>query len=237
MRLTPLPRLFKKDAIPSPESRAMIRLDVFSDPICPWCYIGKANLDRALEAHAGHPFEIEWHPFQLNPDMPAEGADRRSYLEAKFGGKQNAVAVYARVAEAAAAAGVAINFEAMSRVPNTLDAHRMIHWAGLEGRQTAMVSALFRAYFRDGKDIGDKATLATLASDAGMDPSLAARLLATEADRADLAARDAHARQRGVNAVPTFVIANQYVLSGAQSVEFWGRVIDEMVAKPATTGH
>lgn len=208
----------------------MIRLDIFSDPICPWCYIGKANLDRALEAHANHPFEIEWHPFQLNPEMPAEGADRRSYLEVRFGGKQNAAGIYARVEQAAEAAGVSINFETMNRVPNTLDAHRLIHWAGLEGRQTVMVSALFRAYFRDGKDIGDKATLATLAGDAGMDKAVAARLLATSEDRADLAARDAHARQRGVNSVPTFVIANQYVLTGAQPVDLWGRVIDELVA-------
>ena len=208
----------------------MIRLDIFSDPICPWCCIGKANLDRALEAHTGHQFEIEWHPFQLNPDMPPEGADRRSYLEARFGGKQDAVGIYARVSEAAAAAGVSINFETMNRVPNTLDAHRLIHWAGLEGRQTAMVSTLFRAYFRDGKDIGDKATLAALAGDAGMDESLATRLLATESDRADIAARDAHARQRGVNSVPTFVIANQYVLTGAQPVALWGQVIDEMAA-------
>lgn len=208
----------------------MIRLDIFSDPICPWCYIGKSYLDRALEAHPDHPFEIEWHPFQLNPEMPPEGADRRSYLEAKFGGKQNAVSIYARVAEAAEAAGVSINFDTMNRVPNTLDAHRLIHWAGLEGRQAAMVSALFRAYFRDGKDIGDHATLAALAGDAGLDAALAARLLATEADRADIAARDAHARQRGVNAVPTYVIANQYVLSGAQTVDLWGRVIAELAA-------
>ena len=210
----------------------MIRLDIFSDPICPWCYIGKANLDRALEAHAGHPFEIEWHPFQLNPDMAAEGADRRAYLEARFGGKQNAVGVYARVSEAAAAAGVTINFETMNRVPNTLDAHRLIHWAGLEGRQTAMVATLFRAYFRDGKDIGDKATLATLAGNAGMDAALAARLLATIEDRADITARDAHARQRGVNSVPTFVIANQYVLTGAQPVALWAQVIDELATAP-----
>lgn len=210
----------------------MIRLDIFSDPICPWCYIGKANLDRALEAHAGHSFEIEWHPFQLNPDMAPEGADRRAYLEARFGGKQNAVGVYARVSEAAAAAGVTINFETMNRVPNTLDAHRLIHWAGLEGRQTAMVSTLFRAYFRDGKDIGDKATLATLAGNAGMDAALAARLLATGEDRADITARDAHARQRGVNSVPTFVIANQYVLTGAQPVALWAQVIDELATAP-----
>lgn len=211
----------------------MIRLDIFSDPICPWCYIGKANLDRALAAHAEHPFEIEWHPFQLNPDMAPEGADRRAYLEARFGGKQKAVEIYARVSEAADAAGVSINFETMNRVPNTLDAHRLIHWAGLEGRQTAMVSTLFRAYFRDGKDIGDKATLAALAGDAGMDAGLAARLLATTEDRADIAARDTHARQRGVNSVPTFVIANQYVLTGAQPVALWGQVIGEL-ATPQT---
>ena len=211
----------------------MIRLDIFSDPVCPWCYIGKANLDRALEKHAGHQFEIEWHPFQLNPDMAPEGADRRAYLEARFGGKQNAVSIYARVSEAAEAAGVSINFETMNRVPNTLDAHRLIHWAGLEGRQTAMVSTLFRAYFRDGKDIGDKPTLAALAGDAGMDAALAARLLATDSDRADIAARDAHARQRGVNSVPTYLIANQYVLTGAQPVALWGQVIEEMSTQGA----
>lgn len=211
----------------------MIRLDIFSDPICPWCYIGKSNLDRALEAHPEHPFEIEWHPFQLNPDMPPEGADRRDYLEAKFGGKQNAVSIYARVSQAAEAAGVTINFETMNRVPNTLDAHRLIHWAGLEGRQAVMVAALFRAYFRDGKDIGDKATLAALAGDAGLDAAVAARLLATGADRAEISARDAHARQRGVSAVPTYVISNQYVLPGAQSADLWGKVIEDLIVNAA----
>ena len=213
----------------------MTRLDIFSDPICPWCYIGKANLDRALEANPNHDFEIEWHPFQLNPNMAATGADRRSYLEAKFGGKQNAVAAYAHVAKAAGAAGLTINFETMNRVPNTLDAHRLIHWAGLERRQTVMISTLFRAYFRDGKDIGDKATLAALAGDAGMDAALAARLLATDSDRTDIAARDAHARQRGVNSVPTFVIANQYVLTGAQPVALWGQVISELANRTPDT--
>jgi predicted DsbA family dithiol-disulfide isomerase len=215
----------------------MIRLDIFSDPICPWCFIGKANLDRALEAHPEHQFEIEWHPFQLNPDMPPKGADRRSYLEAKFGSKQNAVEIYARVAEAAKEAGVTINFDTMNRVPNTLDAHRLIHWAGLEGRQTAMISALFRAYFRDGKDIGDTETLTTLAGEAGLDTALISRLLATTSDRDDIAARDTHARNRGVNAVPTFVIANQYVLSGAQPVALWGQVITELMAANPTVSH
>ena len=117
----------------------MVKLDILSDPICPWCLIGKTQLDRALEAAPDHPFEIEWHPFQLNPDMPAGGMDRREYLETKFGGRDQAVAVYARIAEAAEAAGIEIDFARISRTPNTLDAHRMIHWAGLEGRQTAPV--------------------------------------------------------------------------------------------------
>lgn len=215
----------------------MIRLDIFSDPVCPWCYIGKANLDRALERHAGHPFAIQWHPFQLNPDMAAEGVNRRQYLEAKFGGKDKAVQIYARVEQAARAAGLDLDFANIPRLPNTLDAHRMIHWAGLEGKQTAMVSALFRAYWREGRDIGDPATLAAIAGEIGMDAALAARLLATDADRDDLAARDLDARQKGVNAVPTFLIAQQYVLSGAQPPELWGQVIEDLVTADLTPPH
>ncbi|MGL6209392.1 MAG: DsbA family oxidoreductase, partial [Paracoccaceae bacterium] len=133
----------------------MIHLDIFSDPVCPWCYIGKAHLDRALAAHPDHPLIIEWHPFQLNPDMPREGVDRAAYLEQKFGGRAKAAAIYARVEQAALEAGLEIDFAAMKRMPNTLDAHRLIHWAGIEGRQTAMKAALMRAFFREGRDIGD----------------------------------------------------------------------------------
>ena len=208
----------------------MTRLDIFSDPVCPWCYIGKVLLDRALEAHPAHDFVIEWQPFQLNPDLPREGVDRASYLEAKFGGKARAAQVYARIEEAAQAAGLAIDFAAMQRMPNTLDAHRLIHWAGLEGRQAAMVAALFAAFFQNGRDIGDVATLVELAAAVGMDPAVVARLLASDADRAEIAARDTHARARGVGAVPTYLIANQYVLSGAQPVDLWGQVIAELAA-------
>jgi predicted DsbA family dithiol-disulfide isomerase len=208
----------------------MIRLDIFSDPVCPWCYIGKAHLDRALERRPDHPFTVAWHPFQLNPDMPPEGVDRQEYLGAKFGGKERAVQIYARVEEAAKAAGLDIDFAGIPRVPNTLDAHRMIHWAGLEGKETAMVSALFRAYWREGRDIGEASVLAEIAGEIGMDKELAARLLATDADRDDLAARDMDARRKGVNAVPTFLIAQQYVLSGAQPPELWGQVMDELTS-------
>ena len=213
----------------------MIRLHVFSDPICPWCHIGKAHLDRALESRPGHPFVIDWHPFQLNPDMPREGADRRAYLEAKFGGKDQAVRAYAQVMQAAEAAGVEIDLERIDRTPNTLDAHRLIHWAGLEGRQNAVVAALFRAYFRDGQDIGDAAVLAQIAHASGMDRALTARLLASDADADDLRARDADARAKGVRAVPTFVLAGQYVLQGAQSVAAWQAIIDDLAAQAAPT--
>jgi predicted DsbA family dithiol-disulfide isomerase len=214
----------------------MVKLDILSDPICPWCYIGKANLDRALERHPEHPFEIEWHPFQLNPDMPAEGMDRREYLETKFGGKENAARVYARIDEAAKAAGLEINWEGIRVTPNTLDAHRLIHWAGLEGRQTPVVSALFRAYFREGRDIGDAGVLLDIAEGAGFDRAMAERLLESDADAEDIRTRDAHARARGVTGVPTFVVANRHVVPGAQPPELWEHVIGEIDAQIRSQG-
>ena len=209
----------------------MIKLDILSDPICPWCYIGKANLDRALEKVGDHPFEIEWHPFQLNPDMPAKGMDRREYLETKFGGKEQAVQVYARIAEAAEAAGLAINFEGIKRTPNTMNAHRLIHWAGLEGRQTPVVAALFTAYFKDGRDIGDVDVLADIADAAGLDAAMVRRLLQSDGDIEDIRARDAWAREKGVTGVPTFIVAQQHAVPGAQPPELWEQVISELLAK------
>lgn len=205
-----------------------IKLDIMSDPICPWCYIGKAHLDRALEAHPDHPFVIEWHPFQLNPDMPAEGMDRRAYLEGKFGGKDGAVRAYAPVVEHAEKAGLKIDFEGMKRTPNTLDAHRLIHWAGIEGKQTAAVSSLFKAYFVDTRDIGDHDVLADIADSIEMDASVVRRLLASDADREDISARDAHSRQMGIQSVPTFIVANQHAVPGAQPPELWAKVISEL---------
>ena len=206
----------------------MIRLDIFSDPVCPWCYLGKANLDRALEAHPDHPFTIEWHPFQLAPLMPAEGVDRASYLLRIFGTQERTVAAHMRLEELGREAGVTFNFAAIHKVPNTLDAHRMIHWAGLEGRQSAMVSALFRAYWREGRDIGAQEVLADLAAEAGMDRALALRLLATDEDKDAVRARETHARQKGITAVPTFIVADQHVLSGAQPPKLWAQVIAEL---------
>ena len=211
----------------------MIRLDIFSDPVCPWCLIGKANLDRAMESRPNHPFQVQWHPFQLNPDMPKDGVGHVDYLAAKFGSREKAIQAMLQVAEHAKTAGAEIDMEKVTRLPNTLDAHRVIHWAGIEGRQTAMVARLFKAHWREGADIGEAATLARLAGEVGMDAAAVARLLATDADADDIRARDMDARQKGVNAVPTFLIAQQYVVSGAQPVEMWQQVIDELAEKIA----
>lgn len=211
----------------------MIRLDIFSDPVCPWCLIGKANLDRAMESRPNHVFQVQWHPFQLNPDMPKEGVGHVDYLAAKFGSREKAIQAMLQVAEHAKKAGAEIDMEKVTRLPNTLDAHRLIHWAGIEGRQTAMVARLFKAHWREGADIGEAATLARLAGEVGMDAAAVARLLATDADSDDIRARDMDARQKGVTAVPTFLIAQQYVVSGAQPVEMWQQVIDELAEKIA----
>ncbi|WP_457645687.1 DsbA family oxidoreductase [Profundibacter sp.] len=206
----------------------MIKLDIISDPICPWCYIGKANLDRALAAHPDHPFLIEWHPFQLNPDMPPQGMDRREYLELKFGGKEAAVKVYAEIAQKAEEAGLEIDFAAIKRTPNTLNAHRLIHWAGIEGVQTFVVSALFRAYFVEGRDIGSNDVLCNIAEASNMDADMVDRLLNSDADVEFIRNRDAEARERGVRGVPTFIVANESVLTGAQPADLWGQVIVEI---------
>ncbi len=209
----------------------MIKLDILSDPICPWCYIGKAQLDRALANRPDHPFVIEWHPFQLNPDMPAEGMDRRAYLEAKFGGREGAVKAYAPIVEHAAKVGLEINFEGMTRTPNTIDAHRLIHWAGIERKQEEAVDALFHAYFVETRDIGDHDVLADIADAIGLDAAVIRRLLGSDADRDDIAQRDAHSREMGVTGVPTFIVDQSHAVPGAQPTELWEKVIDEMTGQ------
>ncbi len=206
-----------------------VKLDILSDPICPWCYIGKTHLDKALASVPDHPFVIEWHPFQLNPEMPDDGMDRRDYLEQKFGGKEGAVRAYAPIVEHAENAGLSINFEGMKRTPNTLDAHRLIHWAGVENKQNEVVNALFDAYFVQTRDIGDHEVLADIADSVGMDAAVVLKLLKSDADREDIRNRDSHSRQMGVNSVPTYIVANQHAVPGAQPPELWEKVIGEIM--------
>lgn len=204
----------------------MIRLDIFADPVCPWCLIGKLELDRALESRPAHPLAITWHPFRLNPQMPPEGMDRIEYLRAKLGPRAEEAS--RAVAQRAAAMGLTLN--PSPREPDTTDAHRLMHWAGLEGAQGRVMAGLLRAHWQEARDIGDAAELARIAGGAGMDAALVARLLASGADRDEVLRRESHARQRGVNAVPTFILADRHAISGAQPASLWQQVIDELAA-------
>ena len=205
----------------------MLTIDVFSDPVCPWCRIGLAYLDRALAERRAIGVALRWHPFQLNPDMPPEGIDRRAYLEAKFGGPEGAAGVYGRIAAAGAAAGVAFDFDRIARTPNTLDAHRLIRWAG--SRASGVTDALMQAYFVAGRDIADGDVLAAI----GMAHGVAdvSRRLCTDEDRDAVAAADAAARRAGIRAVPTFVVGGTRALEGAQTSETWLKLLDSFASE------
>ena len=208
--------------------QAMITLDIISDPICPWCYIGKARLDQAI-AEIGHdPFDVSWRIFQLNPTMPPEGMDRQAYLEAKFGGAEGAERVYSNVRRTAAETGLDLDFDGIKRTPNTFDAHRLIRWAKTSGNQTAVVEQLFHRYFENGEDISDHETLLDVAEFAGMERAVVAKLLEGDTDRKELTEEEEAARQMGVGGVPCFVIGGRYVLQGAQDAETWKKVILEI---------
>ncbi|MDF3607498.1 DsbA family oxidoreductase [Paracoccus sp. DMF-8] len=207
---------------------APVRLDIFADPVCPWCLIGKAELDRALESRPGHPFQITWHPYRLDPSLPREGVDHVSYMKGKFGSEKGILDAMKPVMEASEQLGLWINPSLIERVPNTMDAHRLMHWAGLEGVQTPVMAGLMRAHWRDGLFIGDADVLADIGAGAGMDRQMILRLLATDADENHVLGREVHARQRGVTAVPTFIIADTHAVSGAQTASLWQNVIDEL---------
>ena len=209
----------------------MVKLDIFSDPICPWCYIGKSYLDRALEKAGDHPFNIQWHPFQLNPEMPLLGVERKEYLERKFGNKDLVIKAYAPVLKHAALAGINLKLEKITKTPNTLSAHRLIFWAWQEGVQNAVVSAIFKAYFVEGKDIGSNAVLVDISHNTGIDKVLVERLLKGTNDQDHVIQTDNGARKMGINSAPTFILNGKHVITGAQNVEFWSNLIIEVNVK------
>lgn len=206
----------------------MVTLDIISDPICPWCYIGKARLDQAIAELGRDPFDASWRIFQLNPTMPKEGMDRKEYLEAKFGGPDGAERVYSHVRRTAEESGLTLDFDGIKRTPNTFDAHRLIRWAKTTGNQSAVVQQLFRRYFEQGQDISSHATLLDVAESAGMEREVVARLLEGDADSDLLREEEEAARRMGVTGVPCFVIGGRYVLQGAQDVGTWKKVIAEI---------
>jgi predicted DsbA family dithiol-disulfide isomerase len=210
-----------------------MRIDVVSDVVCPWCFIGKRRLASALKERPEVEAEILWHPFQLNPDMPAEGMARERYIAAKFGGGQHANRIYQNVTDVGEAVGIPFRFERIKVTPNTRDAHRLIRRATQTGGADRVVEALFNAYFIEGRDIGDRATLSEIAEEAGLDGRAIERYLASPDGAEEVLAEDRSARRIGINAVPCFIFERKYVVSGAQEAEFFFPLFDLLKTEQA----
>ena len=194
----------------------MIYVDIVSDTICPWCYIGKRRFERALALSGRNDVAVAWRPFQLNPDMPAEGMTRDDYVRAKFGGGDRPRQIYQAIAESGREAGIEFQFPLIKRTPNTVLSHRLIHWAGKNGQQDEIVAELFRAYFERGLDIGDLEVLIECADRAGIDGNALRGYLGTDDGRQEVVASDVYARRLGINGVPCFIVNRKYAVSGAQ---------------------
>jgi predicted DsbA family dithiol-disulfide isomerase len=212
-----------------------LTVDVISDVVCPWCFVGKQRLEAATAA-SDVPVTVRWHPFQLDPTIPPGGKSRRDYLEAKFGTDGRIEAMHERLTELGAAEGIPFAFDRIAVAPNTLDAHRVVRWAAAEGVQSEIVSALFRAYFIEGRNIGDPAVLAEIAGENGMDGATVAERLATDLDRAEVEHEIASAQRMGVTGVPTFIVAGRYALVGAQPAEALVEAFSEIARSLAEEG-
>jgi len=197
-----------------------IMIDIVSDVVCPWCYLGKARLELAIaEVQDEVGVELNWRPYRLNPDYPPEGVDQKKALEQKLGGAERVAQGHKMLTDLGREVGIRFDFDAIKIGPNTLDAHRLIHWAVTESRekQDKVVDALFKANFEEGRNVGDHAVLLDIAEKAGLDRSVIATLLSSDADR-DLIVGEIDAAQKiGVNGVPFFIFDQQYAVSGAQT--------------------
>jgi predicted DsbA family dithiol-disulfide isomerase len=203
-----------------------MRIDIVSDTVCPWCFVGRRRLQRALDSRPEITAEITWRPFQLNPEMPPEGADRDAHLAAKFGSPDRLQKAHAMLTEVGRGEGIDFHFERIRRTPNTLASHALLRW-GLEANvQEAVSEALFALYFIQGQDIGDFGVLADAAATAGLDRADIAARLARGQDFDIVAAEDEKARRIGINGVPCFVVDNRYALSGAQDPAVFHQVFD-----------
>jgi predicted DsbA family dithiol-disulfide isomerase len=197
-----------------------VTIEVFSDVVCPWCYIGKRRLEIALDLLGGdNDVEILWKPFQLNPGMPPEGIERQAYRSAKFGSWERSLELDARVASVGASVGIAFAFDRIARTPNTFDAHRLIDYARTDGKQHALVQSLFRAYFTEGRDIGDRQVLAELGAEAGLDRAELEGLLSSDGRAGEVRLEEERGRRLGINGVPYFLIEGRVALSGAHEPE------------------
>jgi predicted DsbA family dithiol-disulfide isomerase len=200
-----------------------LQVDIISDFVCPWCFIGKRKLDVTLKAQRDFDINVVWRPYRLDPTIPLEGVDRTQYLEAKFG-VSGAQKIVEKIIAAAGGTGIQFDFAAIKRSPNTTNAHRLTRWAGLMGRQHQIAEALFTAYFEQGRDIGDSETLCDIGVEIGFDRQELAEALASNADFDSIDSQDAQARDAGVTGVPAFLLGGKFVLMGAQDPDYLSNI-------------
>ncbi|WP_315770492.1 MULTISPECIES: DsbA family oxidoreductase [unclassified Bradyrhizobium] len=206
-------------------------IDVVSDVVCPWCYIGKKRIEDALELVPDVPVEVNFRPFFLNPWVPREGISREQYLTTKFGSVEAYKGIAGRVVAAAEQEGLSYHPDRVARQPNTIDCHRLIRWAGEIGRAPEMKQRLMELYFRDGGDLTDIDVLVQAAADCGLDAQVVRKMLATDEDVALVSAQAQEAAEKGISGVPTYVFAQKYAVSGAQDPQMLARAIRQVSAE------
>jgi predicted DsbA family dithiol-disulfide isomerase len=205
-----------------------LKIDIVSDVVCPWCYIGKRRIEDALALVPDVPVEVHWRPFFLNPWVPREGISREDYLTTKFGSVEAYKDIAGRVVAAAGEEGLVYRPDLVKRQPNTIDCHRLIHWAEAKGKAAEMKQRLMELYFRDGGDLTDSEVLVQAAADCGLDADEVRRRLATDEDVELVSGNAKEAADKGISGVPTFVFAQKYAVSGAQPAEMLARAIRQV---------
>lgn len=214
---------------------APLTIDVVSDVICPWCFLGKRRLDKAIAVLTAQPVEVRWRPFQLDPSIPKSGVPRQAYHEKKFGTGPRLAELHKPLVEAGEREGIPYAFEKIAVTPNSLDAHRLIRWAHTHDLQGEMVERLFSLYWIEGADIGSRDVLVKAAVEVGLDGTLVAQLLQSEADLDAVIAEVNQASEIGITGVPTFVLAGRYGVVGAQSPKVLASAITRAAAEMATS--
>jgi predicted DsbA family dithiol-disulfide isomerase len=207
-----------------------VSLDVFSDVICPWCFIGKRRLEKAVAAQQ-HEVRVRWLPFQLNPSMPKEGISRKEYRTRKFGSWERSQELDAKVVAVGKTEGIHFAFDRIERTPNTLDAHRVIWLADKDGVQSTVVEALFRAYFTEGRDLSNQQTLLDVVAEAGLDRGMAEGVLSGDEGMVAIKEAGEQARRVGVDGVPFFIVNRTTMLSGAQQPEVFLEAFRQLAAE------
>ncbi len=213
-----------------------LTIDVVSDVVCPWCFIGKKRLEKALALRPDTPVEVRWHPYFLNDWVPREGISRDAYLTKKFGSPERYKSIAGRVADAAAAEGLTYNVGGIARQPNTLDCHRLILWARNAGDPGRMKQRLMELYFTEGADLTDREVLVQAAADCGMDPAVTRDLLASDRDVERVTQEAEQAKEAGIDGVPCFILGGVMAVSGAQDPVYLADAMDRAVEEVAKRG-